>query len=120
MGLHTCVHMLTRVVSDGTVPLCFARPPSLRIVPSPDRSEAGAVNVRGTVGPPLPFTSIKAVDPESHAPLADGVQGLLLARGPGVMSGYWGEEEATRKAFVDGWFDTGEGGGEWGGDEIGN
>lgn len=37
-------------------------------------------------------------------------QGLLLAKGPGVMKGYYNDEAATAKAFVagDGWFDTGD------------
>jgi long-chain acyl-CoA synthetase len=39
--------------------------------------------------------------------MPDGQQGLLLAAGPGVMGGYWQDAEATRRAFVDGWFDTG-------------
>ena len=36
-------------------------------------------------------------------------QGLLLTKGPGVMSGYYKDEAATAKAFTtDGWFDTGD------------
>jgi non-ribosomal peptide synthetase component E (peptide arylation enzyme) len=48
------------------------------------------------------------VDPTSHAPLPDGQQGLLLAAGPGVTAGYYNDAEATHKAFIDGWFDTGK------------
>jgi long-subunit acyl-CoA synthetase (AMP-forming) len=67
-------------------------------------------NVRGSVGLPVPGTRLIVVDPASHAPLPDGQQGLLLAAGPGVTSGYYNDAAATRKAFIDGWFDTGEGG----------
>ena len=37
-------------------------------------------------------------------------QGLLLARGPGIMKGYFNDEAATAKAFSagSGWFDTGD------------
>lgn len=37
-------------------------------------------------------------------------QGLLLAKGPGVMKGYYNDEASTARAFVagDGWFDTGD------------
>eukprot|EP00878_Enallax_costatus_P036567 GHUV01041074.1.p1 GENE.GHUV01041074.1~~GHUV01041074.1.p1 ORF type:complete len:511 (+),score=205.18 GHUV01041074.1:480-2012(+) len=68
-----------------------------------------SANVRGSVGLPTPGTQVIVVDPVTHRPLPDGQQGLVLAAGPGVMAGgYLGDIEATRKAFVDGWFDTGD------------
>lgn len=33
--------------------------------------------------------------------------GLLLARGPGVFSGYWRDDAATAAAFHGNWFNTG-------------
>jgi len=38
------------------------------------------------------------------------VQGLLLAKGPGIMKGYYNDEANTAKAFSagNGWFDTGD------------
>lgn len=67
-------------------------------------------NVRGSVGQPTPGTQLRLVDPESLQEVADGQQGLLLARGPGVMAGYYADPGATAKAFKagDGWFDTGD------------
>jgi acyl-CoA synthetase (AMP-forming)/AMP-acid ligase II len=37
-----------------------------------------------------------------------GEQGELLVSGPSVASGYWQQPELTAKAFVDGWFHTGD------------
>jgi long-chain acyl-CoA synthetase len=60
------------------------------------------------VGLPIPGTQIRVVDPETREDLPDGTQGLLLAKGPGVMCGYYRDDLATAKVFTDGWFDTGD------------
>ena len=67
-------------------------------------------NVRGTVGLPVPGTQVKVVDPATLRELPDGEQGLLLARGPGVMRGYYRDPSNTAKAMQagSGWFDTGD------------
>ena len=49
------------------------------------RRNLPAGNVRGSVGLPVPGTSLRVVDPEALTPVQDGSQGLILARGPGVM-----------------------------------
>jgi acyl-[acyl-carrier-protein]-phospholipid O-acyltransferase / long-chain-fatty-acid--[acyl-carrier-protein] ligase len=65
-------------------------------------------NHRGTVGLPLPGTSIKTIDPDTSADLPLGSTGLILVRGPQVMVGYLNRPEATGKAIRDGWYNTGD------------
>lgn len=66
-------------------------------------------NLRGSAGLPIPDTEIKIVDPETRQELPTGDRGLVLARGPQIMQGYFQNPEATRKAIdPEGWFDTGD------------
>lgn len=66
-------------------------------------------NVRGTAGPPLPGTEFRIVDPETRQPLPPRAKGLILARGPQVMMGYYNNPEATAQVLSpDGWFETGD------------
>ncbi|GAB2513763.1 long-chain-fatty-acid--CoA ligase [Paramicrobacterium agarici] len=64
----------------------------------------------GTVGLPLPSTSVRVVDPEN--PSADvnaGEPGELIVRGPQVFSGYFNKPDETAAVFTeDGWFRTGD------------
>jgi len=61
----------------------------------------------GTVGRPLPMTSVRLID-EQGVDVPEGTSGELLVRGPNVCAGYWNRPEATAAAFVDGWFRTGD------------
>lgn len=61
----------------------------------------------GTVGLPLPGVSVRLLDSNGN-PVADGETGGVHLRGPHVFSGYWKREEATRSAFMDGYFRTGD------------
>jgi malonyl-CoA/methylmalonyl-CoA synthetase len=61
----------------------------------------------GSVGLPLPGVSVQIRDAEGNV-LPDGVTGELYIRGPNVFAGYWRREDATRAAFVDGSFRTGD------------
>ena len=59
-----------------------------------------------TVGRIQPHLEAKVVD--SGAVLPVGQPGELWVRGYSVMRGYWGDDERTREAVVDGWMRTGD------------
>ena len=62
-----------------------------------------------TVGPPLPDTEEKIVDPETGAEQPIGTVGEVWVRGPQVMRGYWRQPEATAGCLMpDGWLRTGD------------
>jgi malonyl-CoA/methylmalonyl-CoA synthetase len=61
----------------------------------------------GSVGGPLPGVEVRLVA-DGGAPAQVGELGELEVRGPGVFLEYWGKPEATRAAFRDGWFRTGD------------
>ncbi len=63
---------------------------------------------RGRIGHPLPGVSVRIVDPDSYEPVAAGAAGLLLVRGPNVMTGYLGKPEKTAEVLRDGWYVTGD------------
>ena len=58
----------------------------------------------GSGGKLVPRQEIKIVDTRGE-PVASGEVGELLARGPGLMLGYWGDPGLTKEAFTDdGWY----------------
>ncbi len=62
----------------------------------------------GAVGQPLPGVEV-CLRNEAHQPIdAENVAGEIHVRGPTVFREYWNRPEATRDAFVDGWFRTGD------------
>lgn len=61
----------------------------------------------GTVGFPLPGVSVRLVNSEGGE-IAGGETGEIHLRGPNVITGYWNRPDATRAAFADGWFRTGD------------
>ncbi len=65
-------------------------------------------NRLGTVGQPVPGTSIKTVDPETKADLPAGTEGMIAVKGPQVMGGYLNQPEATAKVLQNGWYFTGD------------
>ena len=57
---------------------------------------------RGSVGVPLCNVELKIENPDSR-----GI-GEIVAKGPNVMLGYYGDAAATNEAIRDGWFHTGD------------
>jgi acyl-CoA synthetase (AMP-forming)/AMP-acid ligase II len=67
------------------------------------------VNKPGSIGPPLPGTECRLVDPETGEDVAEGERGELWIRGPQVMAGYLNNAEATAATIdEDGWLHTGD------------
>jgi len=62
----------------------------------------------GAIGLPLPGLEVRIVHPETLEDLPSGETGEIWLRGPAITPGYWRKPEETAKAFVDGWFRTGD------------
>lgn len=62
---------------------------------------------RGSIGLPLPDTEIKITDPNGKF-VGIGEPGELHVKGPQVMRGYFGREQATKDILCDGWLATGD------------
>lgn len=56
----------------------------------------------GSIGKPLPHIEAKIEDANEEG------MGELVVKGPNVMLGYYGDEEATKEVLKDGWFYTGD------------
>jgi len=63
--------------------------------------------IPGSVGAPLPGVHVRLCGQNGEL-VADGIPGEIEVRGPAVFSEYWRKPEATREAFRDGWFRTGD------------
>src|SRR5437870_2032607 len=63
----------------------------------------------GSVGPLIPNTEARLVDPETGEDVADGEEGEIWIRGPQVMLGYLNNPEATAATITDdGWLRSGD------------
>ncbi|KAL5542769.1 hypothetical protein UlMin_010479 [Ulmus minor] len=66
-------------------------------------------NVLGSVGHPIDHTEFKVIDPDTGVALPPGSKGIVKARGPQVMKGYYKNPGATNQALdEDGWLNTGD------------
>ena len=65
------------------------------------------MRVPGSVGTPLPGVEVRLSD-EAGREVPPGTPGEIEARGRNVFLEYWRKPDATRAAFRDGWFRTGD------------
>lgn len=66
-------------------------------------------NKPGSIGLPLPGTTLTLLDPEDgKTPVKQGERGEVCARGPQIMQGYWNKKEATKEMMRGGWLHTGD------------
>jgi len=87
-------------------------------------TEAGSVTVLGpedhrracqpegehliaSCGRPFRDHFVRIVD-DLEGAMRQGEVGEIEVRSPGIMKGYWGDEEATRRVLQDGWLKTGD------------
>jgi long-chain acyl-CoA synthetase len=61
----------------------------------------------GSIGLPVGGTEIRILDDDGNE-VPQGERGEIVMRGPFVMSGCWGRDEATAEAIRAGWFYTGD------------
>ncbi|MBK9179028.1 MAG: fatty acid--CoA ligase [Acidimicrobiales bacterium] len=73
----------------------------------PDGANAHRLRAAGLPGPGV---ELRVVDPATGDDVATGTVGEIWVRGPQNMKGYWNLPDETAKAFVDGWFRTGDAG----------
>jgi acyl-coenzyme A synthetase/AMP-(fatty) acid ligase len=91
---HLCSNLLVRYATNETGPIAIAGP-----------SEVFAVS--GTVGRPAPGVLIQIVDSSSQ-PVSIGTIGFIRVRSPGLIDGYFHDENTTRQRFKDNWFLPGD------------
>jgi acyl-[acyl-carrier-protein]-phospholipid O-acyltransferase/long-chain-fatty-acid--[acyl-carrier-protein] ligase len=84
-------------------PLVSVNVPASRSI---DGDQRGAKE--GSVGRPIPGVTAKIVHPETGEVLGVDQPGMLLVKGPNVMTGYFKRPELTAQVIRDGWYVTGD------------
>jgi malonyl-CoA/methylmalonyl-CoA synthetase len=97
------VHAAFRARFGHTILERYGMSEALMIMSNPYEGERRA----GSVGPPLPGVSARIVD-ENGDVLGDDQVGEVEIRSPHLIREYWKRPDATRAAFHDGWFRTGD------------
>ena len=77
----------------------------------PDEHDPGGprADLLKSVGKPLPWVSLRIIDPATGTDARAGRPGEIHLRSGMIMRGYWNNAEATREAVdEDGWYRTGD------------
>jgi len=73
-----------------------------------EQKQKKLMRLSSSIGKPLPDVEVKIIDEEGQE-VQHGTTGDIVARGPRIMTGYWQDEQKTKKAFTsDGWLITGD------------
>jgi len=67
----------------------------------------GLTKKAGSTGPPLPWVEVRIEDDE-HKEVRSGEAGEIVARSPGIMSGYHNLPDVTADTLRHGWLHTGD------------
>lgn len=82
-------------------------PPEDHVLEGPPELVAKRRRHLASIGRPLPDVEVAVVDENGQA-LPANQTGEIVARGPRLMRGYWGQEEATAQTIRGGWLYTGD------------
>lgn len=82
-------------------------PPEDHVLEGPSELVAKHRKHLASIGKPLPDVEVRVVDGEG-VDVGVEMTGEIVARGPRLMSGYWGQADATAEAIRGGWLYTGD------------
>jgi acyl-CoA synthetase (AMP-forming)/AMP-acid ligase II len=82
-------------------------PPEDHVLEGPPDVVAKHRKHLASIGKPLPDVEVRVVD-EEGVDVAIETTGEIIARGPRLMSGYWGQADATAETIRGGWLYTGD------------
>jgi acyl-CoA synthetase (AMP-forming)/AMP-acid ligase II len=82
-------------------------PPEDHVLEGPPELVAKHRKHLTSIGKPLADVEIRVVD-EGGTDVPNETTGEIVARGPRLMSGYWGQADATAETIRDGWLYTGD------------
>ena len=72
-----------------------------------ERAAEQGLEILRSVGRQMPLARVRVVDDDGRD-VPPGAPGEIVVKGDQVLGGYWRNPEATEKAFIDGWFRSGD------------